>query len=223
MLAELDEILARDVKRLATARDLPRLVRHVRCLGPGDTLLFDGAEGGGVLELLRTLRQVAGAAGAEVADAGDESETARRYMATLTGPERALELFVMHSVNQNIIAPAILRLKYELARTGCTSKDGEWQIAIRVDGDKTAVTHRRGEIESKSGSFCVTWELTLVMRPARHLLSLVSIESLKPGADSSALRATLEAAIRAAIAPPSASIQLPEVREYLSASYFNWK
>ncbi len=119
MLVEVDEILARDVRKLATARDVPRLARHLVLLGRRGVAAF---EGGGVLELLRTLRQLAGSAGPEVAECPEESDTVRAYLGQLVGPERAVELFVMRCVNQNIIAPAVLRLKYDLSKAGFATK-----------------------------------------------------------------------------------------------------
>jgi hypothetical protein len=119
MLVEVDEILARDVKKLATARDVPRLARHLVLQSGNGATAF---EGGGVLELLRTLRQLAGSAGPEVAECPEEGDTVRAYLAQLTGPERAVELFVMRCVNQNVIAPAVLRLKYDLSKAGFATK-----------------------------------------------------------------------------------------------------
>jgi hypothetical protein len=123
MLAEVDEILARDIRKLATARDVPRLARHVVLQSGGGAAAFERGE---VLELLRTLRQLAGSAGPEVTECTEESDTVRAYLAQLVEPERAVELFVMHCVNQNVIAPAILRLKYDLSRAGYATKgDGQ--------------------------------------------------------------------------------------------------
>ncbi len=84
------------------------------------------------------------------------------------------------------------------------------------------VTHERGEIELKEGAFRLTWKLVLCMRPMGHVLSIAAIEPHKPEFNVAALRRALEATVAKAMSTAT-GIVLPEVREYMSASYFNWK
>ena len=59
MYEEIAEILSRDVRKLATARDVPRLCGRIQVIVDDDEVVFDGKkEGSNVTHLLRCLRQV---------------------------------------------------------------------------------------------------------------------------------------------------------------------
>lgn len=220
MREEIEEILGRAPRRLATARDLPRLARHVVVHSKGATL----CEGGPVLPLLRVLHTaVTDAQKREehhekllellVSSSEDEGEQIRKYLDA--APLRAR--FVLQCLNQNIIAPAVLRLKYHLAHAGYQSKDGSvWNILVSLDSTD-AVTHTRDELDIK-GRFRVAWQLQITSQHNVHL-SIVDVEVLDNSFDVAPLKELLQKVVEFA---SSGEIQLPDPAEY-NAAYFNWK
>jgi hypothetical protein len=100
--------------------------------------------------------------------------------------------------------------------------DAEWRISATIDGARTTVTHERGEVEMAGSAFRVAWRLVLTMQPLGHALSIASVEPKKPGVNVEALRRVLDATVARAMSSTT-GVVLPDVREYMSAGYFNWK
>jgi hypothetical protein len=218
---EIDEILGRDIKKLATARDVPRLVKHLSLWNAEGTCLFDGGRAGGVLEFLSILHGACNNySDAKTAPqhASDQSDIVRHYVVSLK--QNSVPLFVLHCSNQNVIAPAVLRLKYESSRSGFQTKDGDWKIVVELkEGQQpgATVTHIREEMDVK-GSFRFSWKLEV---GAKHKLSIVSVDVLRADFDPTLLRQVLDKCVESAMRN-SNSLQLPDVSSYTS-SYFNWK
>ncbi len=231
MWDEVCEILSRDNRKLATARDLPRLVQRTRLLSSDAAAcpLFEGAKcggtsttasgGGGVLEFLSALHRHCGEEGEqEPRPAAEAADTVRAYIATLQ--RQSVAQFVLHCTNQNVIAPAILRIKHGVMQTRIQTKDGpNWRIVVVLNGDKTTVTHTRDELDVE-GRFSFEWELEVSKSHAK--LSLLSVESISKSFDVTELRNVLLRVVAKANEKSDGLIHLPSPAEY-NAAYFNWK
>lgn len=161
MVDEVLEILGRNLKKLATARDLPRLVGHITLEDNGDRV-FVGSNGG-VLQFLTELHQRCGGdPGASPKSVPDQSDIVRNYIDS--GLRLPVVMFVLHCTNQNIIAPALVRMKHEMARNGYQTKDGGiWRIGICLNGKETTVTHVRDEVDVRGAfSFGETFQRLIV-------------------------------------------------------------
>lgn len=212
MLGELADIIARPFHTLATARDLPRLVKHIRLLADDEELFADGS----VEEFVRALNDACGKLG-QVPESLNEGEGdfVRNYVESLSETQ-GREAFVMKVVNQNIIAPAVLRLKTALVAIKSGTKDGSWLIEVHLSADGNArVTHLRSETHPK-GLFEYVWELTLNYKGAPH-----SLEVIKVTGDGARPEEVLREAARKANLPLDV-IELPLASEYFAPSYFNW-
>lgn len=204
---EVEDILQRPLERLATARDVPRLVKRI-CVRYGDVEMPTGST---VVGLCRTLVQVLGDDSVAVQDSSDEGDVVRKLVQDSKNPRLR---FVLSCLNQNIISPAVTRLKLGLGAHGVVTKDsGEWSIEVLIDGDKRVqVVHTRGEsfLQQTNGGFAFRWRLAVTNVPGVHALTVIECDG------------SLSAVLAEVVDGTKAKPLLPPLQEYMKSGYFNW-
>jgi hypothetical protein len=204
---EVEEILHRDLSKLATARDVPRLCKRI-CVRFATAEMPPAHD---TLSLCRTLVQVLEDK-VEVVDMPEAGDIVRRLMQGATTEQLR---FVLHALNQNIIAPAAVRLKFGLGALGLATKDsGEWNINVDVslDRKRIQVVHTRGELFLNDSKPAFRWRLAVTNVAGMHALTILQ-------ADES-LRHVLQGVVSATTCPPTGS--LPPLEDYLKDGYFTW-
>jgi hypothetical protein len=210
MFEELDDILLhRPLHSLATARDLPRLLRNITLQMRGTTV-FDGSGGGTVLEMCRTLNQICGSKHV-VEEKKDTKAMILEYGQSM-GPLTA-DAFVYRCLNQNIIASPVIRIKYALQENGLSTKDDYWRILVNVVGEEVEVTHTKQEKDT-GGKFEFVWKL-VVRRGGQHELCLESMSKETPDNVRQVLEQCVAKANRRDFV-----IELPNVKTYMDPNYF---
>ena len=238
MMTELDDIIGRPFPTLATARDLPRLVKNCRLTVDGATVPTES-----VRDLVVAVHAACGAASRLPEGEERDDDFIRAHVAKLDPTHHRREMFIFKTLNQNvstlrlgqtraspffffsflfslffcvqIIAPAVLRLKYALANARHGTKDGEWHINVFVETESelsTRVVHTRCESRAP---FEYEWSLTLRL-DGMHELELGPIRNGSPEICDILAKAVVRANRREDV------LELPPVKEYMSRSYFNW-
>ena len=208
---EIDEILKRDIKTLATARDVPRLYKRIKIYYENH-IVYDGEKGESCLSFLRTVKDVCKEE-VDVIEEENDGDTIRTFAQSLKTGSKAL--FILKCTNQNIIAPCILRMKWAFSRVGEATKDsGYWVIEVSVRAAQIQISHIRKEEDANNGNFTYTWKLTINQNDT-HVLKIEDVET-----NDENLREKLKKILEDCA---SNSVSMPGVEEYKNPKYFNWK